>query len=146
MRSRRAEKEPIRCLDSLPFVGEHIYVGNAGADARTHRGWLLGHFRNPEDARFSTDVEVKWAVHARGDQRAEWVENETRTAVLLLISGRFRVELPEHTVILAEQGDYIVFSGIDHSWYAEEDTVLVAVRWPSIPGYSSPGDSPSLAG
>jgi hypothetical protein len=120
-------------------VSDRVYVGNAGSDARTHRGWLLGHFRPPGDPRFSTDVEIKWAVHERGDRRAEWVAGETRSALLLLVSGRFCVELPGRSVVLAEQGDYVVFSGINHSWYAEEDSVIVAVRWPSIPGYSSRG-------
>jgi quercetin dioxygenase-like cupin family protein len=61
--------------------------------------------------------------------------------VVLLINGRFRVDLPERPVVLSEQGDYVVFRGINHSWYAEEDSVVVVVRWPSIAGYSAPEDS-----
>jgi mannose-6-phosphate isomerase-like protein (cupin superfamily) len=121
-------------------VGDPIYAGSAWAEVPTHRGWLLGHFRDLDDARHSRDVEIKWAVHPKGDERAEWVEAETRSAVLLLISGRFRVELPGRSVVLAEQGDYVVVCGVSHSWFAEEDSVVVAVRWPSVPGYSAPDD------
>jgi hypothetical protein len=117
---------------------EEIYVGNAGADAPTDRGWLLGHFKPAGDIRHSDDVEIKWGVHPPGDRRAQWVTGERRTAMLMLISGRFRVELPGRDVLLAKQGDYVVFHGIGHSWQAEEESVLLTVRWPSIPGYSVP--------
>ncbi len=120
-------------------MAEHIYVGNAAVDAPASRGWLLGHFRPGDDVRHSDDVEVKWGVHERGDRRAQWVAGETRTAVIILISGRFRVELPGRVALLAEQGDYVVFSGVDHSWFAEEDSVIVCVRWPSAHGYAAPG-------
>jgi hypothetical protein len=117
-------------------VAETIYVGNAGADAPANRGWLLGHFRPADDARHSDEVEIKWAVHATGDRRADWVVAEKRSALILLISGRFRVDLPERSVLLAEQGDYVVFHDVSHSWEAEEASVVVAVRWPSVPGYA----------
>jgi hypothetical protein len=49
------------------------------------------------------------------------------------------MEFPDRTVLLAEQGDYVVWSrGTDHSWLAEEDSVVLTVRWPSVPGYAAP--------
>lgn len=117
---------------------QEIYVGNAGADAAADRGWLLGHFKPADDIRHSDEVEIKWGVHPPGDRRAQWVTGERRTAMLMLISGRFRVELPGRDVLLAKQGDYVVFHGIGHSWEAEEESVLLTVRWPSIPGYAVP--------
>ncbi|MFC7650261.1 signal peptidase I [Streptosporangium lutulentum] len=121
-----------------PLVLENVYVGSADVDAAGDRGWLLGHFV-PGDARHSEDVEIKWGVHPRGDERAQWVVGEKRTALLLLISGRFRVELPGRSVLLAERGDYVVWGhGVDHSWYAEEESVVLTVRWPSVPGYAVP--------
>lgn len=119
-------------------MSETIYVGNAGADAPADRGWLLGHFRPDGDARHSTDVEVKWGMHAPGERRAQWVSGEQRSMLLMLISGRFRVELPGRDVLLAKQGDYVVFHGVSHSWQAEEETILLTVRWPSVPGYAVP--------
>ncbi|MGQ4514368.1 signal peptidase I [Streptomyces sp. DW26H14] len=98
---------------------------------------MLGHFKDPADPRHSEDVEIKWGVHPRGDRRARWVTGEERTALLVLVSGRFRVELPDRTVLLARQGDYVVWGrGTDHSWYAEEESVVLTVRWPSVPGYA----------
>jgi hypothetical protein len=41
--------------------------------------------------------------------------------MLLLVSGRFRLDLTVGSTTLQEQGDYIVWSpGIDHSWHAEK--------------------------
>jgi hypothetical protein len=121
------------------LMEDQIYVGNATVDAPVDRGWLLGHFKPATDVRHSDDVEVKWGIYAPGDRRAQWVTGERRTAVIILISGRFRVELPGRSVLLAEQGDYVMFRGIGHSWLAEEESVVISVRWPSVPGYAVPG-------
>jgi hypothetical protein len=114
-----------------------IYVGNADMDAPGDSGWLLGYFKPVDDPRHSPDVEIKWGRHPTGDRRAEWVRGEERTALLMLISGRFHVELPDRTVVLTTPGDYVLWGpGVDHSWIAEEPSVVVTVRWPSLPGYA----------
>ncbi|MEU9748545.1 signal peptidase I [Streptomyces niveus] len=120
-------------------MNDTVYVGNAGKDATLDRGWLLGHFKGAGDPRHSDAVEIKWGVHPPGDERASWVRGEVRTALLVLISGRFRVELPDRSVLLERQGDYVVWGrGADHSWFAEEESVVLTVRWPSVPG-GTPG-------
>jgi hypothetical protein len=120
-----------------PSVAESVYVGNANVDGALDAGWLLGHFKPVGDIRHSTDVEIKWGVHPPGDQRERWATGEVRTALLVLISGRFRVDLPDRAVVLAKQGDYVIWGpGVDHSWYAEEASVVLTVRWPSVPGYA----------
>lgn len=102
------------------------------------RGWLLGHFKEVHDPRHTRAVEVKWGIHPRGDERLEWVKGEQRTALLVLVSGRFRVDFPERSVVLEKQGDYVVWGrGVDHSWYAEEESVVLTVRWPSVAGYAA---------
>ncbi|MBA9003483.1 MULTISPECIES: signal peptidase I [Thermomonospora] len=117
-------------------MDDGVYVGKADRDAALDRGWLLGHFKDPSDLRHSDAVEIKWGVHPRGDRRARWTTGEERTALLVLISGRFRLDFPHRSVTLSEQGDYVVWGkGVDHSWYAEEESVVLTVRWPSIPGY-----------
>ncbi|MFI1839293.1 signal peptidase I [Streptomyces olivaceoviridis] len=117
---------------------DSVYVGNAGKDAALDRGWILGHFKDVDDPRHSEAVEIKWGVHPRADARSQWVRGEERTALLVLISGRFRVELPGRSVLLEEQGDYVVWGrGVDHSWFAEEESVVLTVRWPSVPGYAA---------
>jgi mannose-6-phosphate isomerase-like protein (cupin superfamily) len=124
-------------------TGDSVYVGNAGEDAALDRGWLLGHFQDPDDPRHSEDVEIKWGVHPAGDERSAWVSAEERTALLVLISGRFRVELPGRSVLLEQRGDYVVWGrGVGHSWFAEQESVVLTVRWPSVPGYRSPSSPP----
>jgi len=117
-------------------MDDQIYVGNAAVDAPADRGWLLGHFKPASGVRHSDDVEIKWGIYRPGDQRDQWVTGERRTAMIILISGRFWVDLPQRSVLLTRQGDYVVFHGIGHSWRAEEDSVVMSVRWPSVPGYA----------
>jgi hypothetical protein len=112
-----------------------IYSGYADADAPAHRGWLLGHFMPPGDPRHTGDVEIKWGVHPRGDIRAQWVTEESRAAAIFLVSGRFRINMPDRSVVLDRPGAYVVFGGVGHSWEAEEDSLTIAVRWPSVPGF-----------
>ncbi|MGA5182914.1 signal peptidase I [Streptomyces pseudogriseolus] len=116
-----------------------VYVGNANKDGASDRGWILGHFKPLDDPRHSGDVEIKWGTHPSGDKRTAWVTGEERTGLLVLISGRFRMEFPGRSVLLQEQGDYVLWGhGVDHSWTAEQDSVVMTVRWPSIPGYRAP--------
>lgn len=114
-----------------------VQYGNANEDVLPYRGWLIGHFvdgAEPE-LRHQSDLEIKWGVHSAGETRAEWVRGETATTIVLLVSGRFRIrysDLPGDEVILARQGDYALWGpGVDHRWTAEEDSVIIAVRWPS---------------
>ncbi|MEV0195161.1 signal peptidase I [Nonomuraea sp. NPDC050691] len=124
-------------------MGDSVYVGNAGDDGAADDGWLLGHFKPYGDPRHSEDVEIKWGVHPAGQERAAWVTGERRTALLVLVSGRFRVELPGRSVLLERRGDYVVWGpGVDHSWLAEEESVVLTVRWPSVPGYAVTGAPP----
>jgi hypothetical protein len=120
-------------------VTGEIYVGSADVDGPKERGWLLGHFLPAGDPRHSPEVEIKWGRHEAGERRAEWVRGEHRTAVLFLISGRFTLEFPDRTVTLAAPGDYVLWGvGVDHSWHADQDSVVLTVRWPSVAGYAVP--------
>jgi mannose-6-phosphate isomerase-like protein (cupin superfamily) len=118
---------------------ERIYVGSAAVDGPLNGGWLLGHFMPTGDIRRSDDVEIKWGVHPPGEERAQWVLQEERTSLHVLVSGRFRIEVPGRSVLLARPGDYVVLHRVGHSWRAEEQSVLLSVRWPSVPGYAVPG-------
>jgi glyoxylate utilization-related uncharacterized protein len=121
-------------------VANDVYTGRAGLDGARNQGWLLGHFMPPGNVLHSKDVEVKWGVHPAGDRRAAWATGEIRTALLVLISGAFNIELRDRTVVLREPGDYVVWGpGEDHSWRAlKPDTTVLTVRWPSLPGWRLP--------
>ncbi|GGU15041.1 MULTISPECIES: signal peptidase I [Lentzea] len=107
--------------------------GNAAEDGSATRGWLVGHFIDPsEGVRSSKDVEVKWFNHPAGDKRVEWTSDDQRTTLVLLVQGNFRVDLTEGSATMTRQGDYVMWGpGIDHSWEAIEDSVVMTVRWPS---------------
>src|ERR1017187_9288255 len=110
------------------------YAGNATRDGEEHRGWVVGHFMDVGDVRQSGRVEIKWGIHASGEERADWQADETRTTVLLLVKGRFRVDLSVDSFVLEQEGDYAMWGPeIGHSWHAEEDSIVVTVRWPSAP-------------
>lgn len=109
--------------------------GNAADDGAAHRGWLVGNFLDPAATgiRASDDVEVKWGVHPAGDQRAGWATDDQRTTLVLLVYGRFRIDLSDGTSIMQRQGDYVMWGpGIDHTWQALADSVVITVRWPSV--------------
>jgi hypothetical protein len=108
------------------------HFGNAAVDGAEQRGWLVGPFMDPGDVRASNLVEIKWGVHTAGERREAWFEEEKGTTIVMLVNGRFRIELAVGTALLAEPGDYAMWGpGIGHSWRAEGDSVVVTVRWPA---------------
>lgn len=105
---------------------------------------MVGHFVDPANGavRKSRALEVKWGIHPAGQKRPEWTEGEDRSTLVIMISGRFRVDLSVGAVTLTRQGDYVTWGpGIEHSWQAEEDSVVITIRWPSVPLTSSPEKS-----
>jgi quercetin dioxygenase-like cupin family protein len=110
------------------------YQGNAAEDGCARRGWFLGHFIDPaEGVRSSEAVEVKWGIHPTGDKRPEWTADDQRSTLVIMVEGSFRIDLTEATVTLAKQGDYVVWGpGIDHTWEALSDSIVITVRWPSL--------------
>ena len=110
------------------------YVGNAVRDGADTRGWLVGHFLDPEAGiRTSSDVEIKWGIHPAGERREGVVTADIRTTILMLVTGRFEIELDGVSHMLRESGDYAMWGpGVDHIWEAHEDTVIITVRWPSV--------------
>ena len=122
-----------------------LHIGNAIDVGRDYRGWFLGSFMGPSvPALYSTEVEVKWGIHAAGDCRTEWGRADC-TSVTVCIRGRFRLLFAEPTYehVLCKEGDFALWGpGVLHKWTAEEDTVMVTVRWPSaVSDPSTPGPS-----
>ena len=51
---------------------------------------------------------------------------------LLLVRGKWRLDLTVRTFTLERPGDYVVCGpGIDHTWKAEADSTMLTIRWPS---------------
>lgn len=112
-----------------------VVFGNAKAESQDHKGWFIGHFIHPaEDRRSTGDVEVKWGIHPAGEAKPTWTKAEQATTVSILIRGRFHVQFPDRDVVLSQEGDYALWApGTFHRWTAEEDSVVLTVRWPSRP-------------
>jgi quercetin dioxygenase-like cupin family protein len=98
--------------------------------------WRKSGFHRPGNGavRKTGALEVKWGIHSAGQKRPEWTDSENRSTLVIMVSGRFRVDLSVGAATLTHQGDYVTWGpGIEHSWQAEEDSVVITVRWPSVP-------------
>lgn len=104
-------------------------AGSVADHLDTH-GWLIGAFA--DGLHHADGVEVKWGRHPAGEQRAAW-NRDPRPTLCVLVAGRFRVDLPNRSLTLAEPGDYALWQGEPHSWQAETDSVCVTVRWVAAP-------------
>ena len=77
--------------------------------AQSGAGRLVGSFMDPGDVRSTDDVEFKWGIYSAGERREDWFEHEDRTTVLVLVSGRFHIDLDVGSAVLYEQGDYAIW-------------------------------------
>ncbi|MGH2561249.1 MAG: signal peptidase I [Thermomicrobiales bacterium] len=111
-----------------------VHTGNAAAEGPARHGWFLGHFlEERHNLRSTRDVEMKWGHHAAGEGQDEWTVNRHATTLSILISGRDRISFPYREVVLRRPGDYVIWApGIPHRWRAEEESVVLTVRWPSV--------------
>lgn len=109
--------------------------GNAADAAQSTRGWFLGHFMPGADNPLRTeDVELKWYTHAKGETRAEWSPPSAVRTLNVLIRGKFALLFPDREVLLAKEGDYVLFGpGVAHSYRSDEESLVLTVRWPSRP-------------
>jgi hypothetical protein len=111
------------------------YSGNAKLAGQQTRGWILGHFMPGEDHPLRTrDVELKWCTHAAGETRPEWSPPAEVRTLNVLLHGRLVLVFPEEEIVLASEGDFVIFGpGIAHSYRSEQESLVLTVRWPSLP-------------
>ncbi|MEO6026436.1 MAG: signal peptidase I [Candidatus Binatia bacterium] len=109
--------------------------GNVADASKDTRGWFLGHFIPGTDNPLrSSDVELKWYTHAKGETRAEWAPATSVRTLNILIRGRFALVFPNEEVLLAKEGDFVLFGpGVPHSFRSIEESTVLTVRWPSGP-------------
>lgn len=115
-----------------------VVAGNALVEGELRRGWFMGYFiPDATDPRSSSALEVKWATHAVGETRSGWAKNLQATTLSILIRGRFRVQFRDRDVVLAQEGDYVLWRpNVPHCWSAEEESTILTIRWPSQAGDS----------
>jgi len=118
---------------------QNVSTGNAAADTQATGGWFIGHFISDDLLRKTSDVEVKWGVHPKGQKnQGGFVANKAATTMSVLITGRFRLWFRQddriEQVDLSTPGKYAVWGpGVPHDWQAMADSVVLTVRWPSVP-------------
>ena len=112
-----------------------VVFGNAADASKDTRGWFLGHFMPGADNPLRTgDVEIKWYTHARGETRPDWAPGNPVRTLNVLIRGRFALLFPDREVLLANEGDFVLFGpGVPHSFRCDEESLVLTVRWPSAP-------------
>lgn len=109
--------------------------GNAIDASRDTRGWFLGHFMPGEANPLRTsDVELKWYTHAKGETRDTWAPANPVTTLNILIRGHFVLLFPDREIALEQEGDFVLFGpGTPHSFRSVEESLVLTVRWPSAP-------------
>ena len=122
------------CTPAQQSSKGHI-SGNAIQFATSHRGWFVGHFMTGRHPLVATrDIEVKWGVHKVGEAMKEWAEGSGVHAMSVLIRGDFFIQFDDAEYHLANEGDFVMWGpGLRHKWRANEDTLIITVRWPSVP-------------
>jgi len=121
-------------------LANRLVTGNVADVSKDTRGWILGHFMpGAENPLRTNDVEVKWYTHAKGETRPEWARGIPVSTLNVLIRGRFALLFPDKEVLLAREGDFVFFGpDTPHSFRSEDESLVLTVRWPSLP----PGTSP----
>lgn len=121
-------------------MSSSIHFGSAPQASADYRGWFVGHFVGaPGDLTHSENLEVKWGRHRAGEARTEWAGGSDAHSLALLIYGRFRLRFPEREQLLENEGDFVIWEpGTPHTWRAEEDSLVITIRWPSSGTPSAP--------
>ena len=107
--------------------------GNVGDASKHTRGWFLGHFMPGEDNPLRTsELEVKWYTHAKGETRDTWAPGNPVRTLNILIRGHFVLLFPDQEVALEREGDFVLFGpGVPHSFRSVEESLVMTIRWPS---------------
>ena len=113
-----------------------VQTGNFSSSNLEHRGWVVGHFLDPDSPFKITDFELKWGNNPRGARKSVAGSNQIAQTLAILIRGKIQYDFPEtnQTIILDKEGDYIYWSsGVSHKWEVLEDVLTFTLRWPSLP-------------
>jgi len=109
--------------------------GNIAGASKDTRGWFLGHFMPGDDNPLRTsELECKWYTHAKGETRSEWAPANSVKTLNILIRGHFVLLFPDKEVSLEKEGDFVLFGpGVPHSFRSVQESLVLTVRWPSLP-------------
>ena len=128
-----------------------ITSGNAKNDGREFNFWFTGRIEKwckesnlPFDRerfglRNTDDIEIKWGIYKKGDERNVWVGCSDRTAMSVLVRGGFTFifrnaanHRQQREVRLEKEGDYVIWlEDVEHTWQMDEDSEILTLRWSS---------------
>jgi mannose-6-phosphate isomerase-like protein (cupin superfamily) len=110
-------------------------AGNVAGASKDTRGWILGHFMPGDDNPLRTsELELKWYTHAKGETRSEWAPANSVKTLNILVRGHFVLLFPDREIALEKEGDFVLFGpGTPHSFRSEQESLVLTVRWPSLP-------------
>ena len=110
-------------------------AGNVAEASKNTRGWFLGHFMPGDGNPLQTsELELKWYTHAKGETRSEWAPANAVKTLNILIRGHFVLLFPDQEVSLEKEGDFVLFGpDVPHSFRSEQESLVLTVRWPSQP-------------
>jgi len=112
-----------------------IKKGNFNLETVPFKGWVLGHFIDKSSPFYNVDFEIKWARHHKGEIKEARLETPART-LSILISGKQITKFfsTDEEVVLENEGDYLFYQpNVPHVNEYPKDTLLLVIRWPSIP-------------
>jgi len=98
--------------------------------------WVMGHFMEPGSPFQTDDLEIKWGLHHPGESKNSFGTNSQAKTLAILIRGKTSLKFPDQKqeIILEKEGDYVYWDrGVRHRWSVLEETLVITIRWPSIP-------------
>jgi mannose-6-phosphate isomerase-like protein (cupin superfamily) len=109
--------------------------GNVAGASKDSRGWFLGHFMPGDGNPLRTsELELKWFTHAKGETRNEWAPGIPVKTLNVLVRGHFVLLFPDREIALEKEGDFVLFGpGVPHSFRSVQESLVLTVRWPSLP-------------
>ena len=82
----------------------------------------------------TSELELKWYTHAKGETRSEWAPGNQVKTLNILVRGHFVLLFPDREIALEKEGDFVLFGpGVPHSFRSEQESLVLTVRWPSLP-------------
>lgn len=117
---------------------KHLKNGNFKDIINARKGnlWVVGHFMKPDSPFKINDFELKWGHHYKGESKQTLGVNIQAKTLTFLIRGKIALKFPDQNrkIILEKEGDYVYLDkGISHTWSVLEETLILTIRWPSIP-------------
>lgn len=128
-----------------------ITTGNAFEDGKDFRFWFAGNIEKwcsengiTFDAeryglRNTEEIELKWGVYNKGEERTVWASSSSMTGISILIRGDSTFSFRDgqthdecKEVLLSSEGDYVIWmESLEHTWKMNEDSVFLTLRWQS---------------